>query len=226
MIKAFLHIATMGVYQEIFDEMIGLIIESKMLDTVELTVCVVGDGVLNVEQMENVRVRRVGNIDEYEFVTHQLIEDEINKTNENIKILYFSGLGVTGNTEFKKSWRSYLTYFVVTRFEECLKALDDGYDVCGVDWRTDPLPHYSGTFWWANSDYLKTLPKVQTLNKPDSPTVLSLRHNAEMYIGMNPNVNPRILHQSNVSQYERHLRVYDAENYINNISKENIVKVT
>ena len=226
MIKAFLHIATMGVHQEIFNELIGVILESKMLDKVELTVCIVGDGVLSVDPIENVKVLRVGNINEYEFATHQLIEDEINNINENIKVLYFSGLGVTGNTEFKKSWRAYLTYFVITRFEECLKSLDDGYDVCGVDWRTNPLPHYSGTFWWANSNYLKTLPKVQTLNKPDSPRVLQLRHNAEMYIGMNPNVKPRILHQSNVSQYERHLNVYDAKNYIDNISKENIVKAT
>tara|TARA_Y100001938_G_C7993928_1_gene381010 strand:+ start:28 stop:708 length:681 start_codon:yes stop_codon:yes gene_type:complete len=224
MIKAFLHIATMGAYQEIFDELINAVLESKMLDRVELTVCIVGDGVLNVDPIENIKVVKVGSISDYEFATHQLIEDEINDIEENIKVLYFHGSGVTGNTKFKKSWRAYLTYFVITRFEECLKALDEGYDVCGIDWRTNPLPHYSGTFWWANSNYLKTLPKVQTLNKPDSPTVLQLRHNAEMYIGMNPNVKPRILHQSNVSQYEKHLNVYEAKNYINKISNENVVK--
>ena len=224
MIKAFLHIATMGVYQEIFDEMMGTIIKSNMLDKVELNICIVGDEILNVKEINNVKVHKVGGINEFEFATHQLIEDEIHKTEENIKILYFSGLGVTGNSEFKKSWRAYLTYFVVTQFEECLKALDDGYDVCGVDWRTDPIPHYSGNFWWSNSNYLKTLPKVQTLNKPDSPRVLTLRHNAEMYIGMSQNVKPRILHQSNVSQYERHLKTYDSTMYLDNILTENIVK--
>ena len=87
----------------------------------------------------------------------------------------------------------------------------------GVDWTTDPDPHYSGNFWWANSNYLKTLPKVQTLNKQNSPRVITLRHNAEMYIGMNPEVNPKILHQSNVSQYDRHLKGYDSKNYISQI---------
>jgi hypothetical protein len=223
MIKAFLHIATMGVYQEIFDEMMAKIIESNILDKVELNVCIAGDGELIVKDLKNVKVHKVGRVDEFEFVTHQFMEDAINETDENIKVLYFSGLGVTGNTVFKKSWRAYLTYFVVTKFEECIKALDEGYDVCGADWRTNPVPHFSGNFWWANSTYLKTLPKIQTLNKPNSPRVLTLRHNAEMYIGMNPDVKPRILHQSNVSQYERHLQVYDAVNYIDKISIENVV---
>ena len=222
--KAFLHIATMGDYQEIFNELMGVILTSNILDKVELNVCIAGDGKLNVPDLNNVNVHRVGRVDEFEFVTHQFMEDIINETDENIKVLYFSGLGVTGNTIFKKSWRSYLTYFVITQFEECIKALDEGYDVCGVDWRTNPVPHYSGNFWWSNSTYLKTLPKIQTLNKPNSPRVLTLRHNAEMYIGMNSSVNPRILHQSNVSQYERHLQLYDDVNYIGKISTENIIK--
>ena len=214
----------MGDYQEIFNELMGVILTSNILDKVELNVCIAGDGKLNVPDLNNVNVHRVGRVDEFEFVTHQFMEDIINETDENIKVLYFSGLGVTGNTIFKKSWRSYLTYFVITQFEECIKALDEGYDVCGVDWRTNPVPHYSGNFWWSNSTYLKTLPKIQTLNKPNSPRVLTLRHNAEMYIGMNSSVNPRILHQSNVSQYERHLQLYDDVNYIGKISTENIIK--
>jgi hypothetical protein len=44
-----------------------------------------------------------------------------------------------------------------------------------------------------------------------------------MYIGMNESVNPRILWQSNVSQYERHLHMYDESNYIGKINDDNII---
>ena len=227
MIKAFLHIATMGEYQKIFDELISSVFESKLINNIdELNICLTGDGELIFGQTSpNIKIHRVGKIDEFEFPTLQLIENEINKTDSNIKILYFNGLGVTGNNLFKQSWRKYLTYFNIYQFMECIKALDNGYNVAGVDWRIDPVPHFSGNFWWANSSYLKTLPKIQSLNKPYSPIILTLRHNAEMYIGMNNSiVKPRILHQSNVSQYERHLYSYDYEFYLNKISTEDVIK--
>jgi hypothetical protein len=40
---------------------------------------------------------------------------------------------------------------------------------------------------------------------------------------MNPNIKPRVLHQSNVSQYSRHLYCYDQENYTNKISEQDII---
>lgn len=224
MIKLFLHIATFGEYQRICDELIYDMFYSGLLDVAdELNVCIVGDGALTVLDLDKIKSHRIGNIHEFEFPTLQLIEDAINQSDDNIKILYCNGLGVTNDSEFKKSWRGYLTYFNINKHKECIEALDN-HDTCGVDWRTDPVPHYSGNFWWANSKYLKTLPKIQTLNKSDSPKVLTLRHNAEMYIGMNSNVNPRILHQSNVSQYCRHLELYPIENYKNKINQENVIK--
>lgn len=226
MIKLFIHIATMGEYQKITQELFHQISESGLLDACnEFNVCIVGDGdyILPYES-DKIKVHRIGGIDEFEFPTLQLIEDTIMASDENIKVFYFNGLGVTDNSVFKQSWRAYLTYFDILNYKECVKALDNGYDVCGVDWRTDPVPHYSGNFWWANSEYLKTLPKIQTLNKPNSPVILLLRHNAEMYIGMNPNVKPRILHQSNISQYERHLFTYESTNYIGKIAYEDVIK--
>ena len=224
MIKIFLHICTLGEYQKILDELVNNIIESGLLDSAnELNICIVGDGFINKISNEKIKYNHVGNIEDFEFPTLQFIEDEINKTDFNFKVLYLNGLGVTNNSNFKISWRKYLSYFNIQCYGECVKALND-YDTCGVDWRTNPVPHYSGNFWWANSNYLKKLPKIQTLNKPNSPIILTLRHNAEMYIGMCSTVNPRVLHQSNISQYERHLYEYPSLNYINKISEENIIK--
>lgn len=224
MIRLYLHIATMGEYQTIHDELVNEVIDSGLIEKADiLNVCSVGDEKIKPITHKNIKYLKVGKIDEFEFPTQQLLEDDAYNIKENFKALYFNGLGVTGNSVYKMSWRNYLKYFNITCHEECIKSLDE-YDVCGVDWRTNPAPHYSGTFWWANSNYIKTLPKIQSLNKPDSPKILTLRHNAEMYIGMNHNAKPRILHQSNVSQYERHLFTYDKENYIDKISTENVVK--
>lgn len=227
MIKIFLHIATFGEYQKIFDELFNYLKDSHLLNyTSELNVCIVGESVLSIPKTyKEIQVKinpiKVGQINEYEFPTLQFIEDNIQ---EGDKILYLNGLGVTNDSIYKQSWRKYLSYFNIIKWEGCIKALDNGYDVCGVDWRTHPTPHYSGNFWWANASYLKTLPKIQTLNKENSPRVLTLRHNAEMYIGMNPNVKPRVLHQSNISQYSRHLYLYSEDNYIDKISEEDIIK--
>lgn len=224
MIKIFIHIATMGDYNIIFSELMEKIMNIPFFITncEELNVCVVGDGeIIEYHYKDKIKYHKVGNINEYEFPTLQFIEDNIQ---EGDKILYLNGLGVTENSIYKQSWRKYLSYFNIEKWKECVKALDSGYDVCGVDWRTHPTPHYSGNFWWANASYLKTLPKIQTLNKENSPRVLTLRHNAEMYIGMNPNVKARILHQSNISQYSRHIHLYNQENYINKISEEDIIK--
>lgn len=225
MIKIFLHICTIGEYQKILDELTDNIISSGLLNAAnELNICIVGNNTINKINNEKIKYHNVGNIDEYEFPTLQLIENMANQCDDNIKIFYLNGLGVTNNSNFKISWRAYLSYFNIICYEECIKSLDS-YDTCGVDFRTSPVPHYSGNFWWANSNYIKKLPKIQTLNKHDSPRVLTLRHNAEMYIGMCDSIKPRILHQSSISQYERHLYEYHPINYHNKISVENVIKV-
>jgi len=222
-INIYFHLATIGEYQTIYKELINKIIESNLINKINtLFVCIVGDGNLQSIHHDKIENIKVGNIHDFEFPTLEKIENDISSINDNIKILYFNGLGVTGNTPNKKNWRNYLSYFNIILHDECIKSLDD-YDVCGVDWRTNPAPHFSGNFWWSNSNYLKTLPKIDTINKLDSPRVLSLRHNAEMYIGMNKNVNPRILWQSDISQYERHLHMYDESNYIGKINYDNII---
>ena len=222
-ITVYFHLATIGEYQLIYEELINQVIESGLINKIDnLFTCTVGDGNLNPIYHDKIKTIKVGNVQDFEFPTLEKIENDISLTDDNIKILYFNGLGVTGNSPYKKSWRNYLSYFNIILHDECIKSLNN-YDVCGVDWRTNPIPHFSGNFWWANSKHLKTLPKINTLNNINSPKVLSLRHNAEMFIGMNESVNPRILWQSNVSQYERHLHMYDESNYIGKINDDNIV---
>jgi len=222
-INIYIHIATMGEYQKIFDELFTKVIESNLVDiSNKIFIGIVGDGELIVPKINNIVVKKIGNIEDYEFPTLFEMENDVYNDINNFKILYFNSLGATGNTIQKQSWRAYLSYFNIINHELCIKSLDT-HDVCGVDWRTNPSPHYSGNFWWANSSYIKTLPKLDSLNKESSPRVLSVRHNAEMYIGMNNLVNPRVLWQSDISQYARHIHTYPENNYLGKVSNENII---
>src|SRR4029450_13116940 len=53
-------------------------------------------------------------------------------------------------------WRRLLEHFVIDRWEECVTSPPD-HDACGVNWHTDPAPHFSGNCWWAPPRYLPTL---------------------------------------------------------------------
>lgn len=69
---------------------------------------------------------------------------------------------------YGKFWSDYMINEVVVRWKQCYAALDMpdiGYDICGT--RMIPkrksasiFSHASGNMWAANSEYIKTLPKI------------------------------------------------------------------
>ena len=66
-----------------------------------------------------------------------------------------------GNAFIKKQEiRKRMEYAIVHKWEECVRRLMKS-DVCGTRYRPRPLPHYSGNFWWAKSEYLQKLPPIQ-----------------------------------------------------------------
>ena len=52
------------------------------------------------------------------------------------------------------AWVKYLCYFNIKLGRDCLKVLDQ-FNLCGTEWYGN---HYRGNFWWANSQYIRTLP--------------------------------------------------------------------
>ncbi len=99
-----------------------------------------------------------------------------------------------------------MTYFNINKYERCFNILDQ-YDSCGVDLVKEPALHYSGTFWWAKSSYIKKLPIIDEIRFPKTPPILSIRHNGEFWIGMG-NGSLKSLWNSNINVYERHLHRY------------------
>ena len=57
-------------------------------------------------------------------------------------------------------WRTWMEYFLIGQFENCLNALDS-HDVVGINYSTGLIgPHFSGNFWWSTGRYYSTLPRM------------------------------------------------------------------
>jgi hypothetical protein len=92
--------------------------------------------------------------------------------NLEASVLYLHTKGVYSSRESEEiasrmtDWREYMEHFVVENWKECISSLDEGFDVCGVDWREQSLfgpivGHFSGNFWWAKLSYIYTLPEIK-----------------------------------------------------------------
>ncbi len=54
------------------------------------------------------------------------------------------------------SWRHFMEWGVIDRWREATAELGRS-DVVGVNYRTDPWPHFGGNFWWASPSYVRGL---------------------------------------------------------------------
>ncbi len=117
---------------------------------------------------------------------------------ENAYILYFHLKGVwsvynsTGNRLAIDSWRECLEYFNIEKWRDCVKKLDEGYEVVGALYNyNEKEPLFSGNFWWANSKYIKKLPKLEYVKEndpdPDEEAKTWCRVECEKWINRIPN---------------------------------------
>lgn len=106
-------------------------------------------------------------------------------------VLYHHSKGVSTPNQ-ADGWRRRMENVCVWGWNECVKALDRGADAAGAHWLTPErfpgviqTPFFGGTFWFAKSDYINTLPPL-----PD-PTWEN-RYEAETWIGKGPR-RPRVV---------------------------------
>jgi hypothetical protein len=106
-------------------------------------------------------------------------------------VLYHHTKGVSTPNQ-ADNWRRRMQKNCVTDWRRCIKALIGGADACGCHWLTPERhghtirkPFFGGTFSWATTEYLKTLP-------PLPPAKWENRYEAEMWIGTGPR-RPRVV---------------------------------
>jgi hypothetical protein len=145
------------------------------------------------------------------------------KENPDYKVLYFHTKGASKTNLQTNAWRLYMEYFVIDKWKECIKYLED-YDCCGTDhyptgptlWGDGSMSYpkentsfFAGNFWWANSSYINTL--------DDKYLESDYRLDRELWIGSNPNCNAKCLFHSRMNGdigdfYED---IYNEKSYIN-----------
>lgn len=121
------------------------------------------------------------------------------KKNPNSNILYLHTKGVKSLLERQnhfiniQDWTDFMLYFMVEKYQKCIEKLNiDNIDTVGCNYHphSDNTPHHwSGNFWWANTDYLSTLPIINKLTKNIDCEFWLFKNNPKYYEMYNSRVN-------------------------------------
>ena len=122
--------------------------------------------------------------------------------NDNCEILYLHTKGVTcPNSKSVSDWKNMMIHFLVNKYSACFDLLKD-CDTIGCNYMQTPHKHYSGNFWWANSNYIKRLNNLSITGK---------RHDAEWWILSDVSVKSYEIHHSGINHYHAE---YPSEKYL------------
>lgn len=95
-------------------------------------------------------------------------------------VLYAHTKGASDSSLINVTWRRSMTRRVVGGWRNCLDHLAD-VDAVGCHWLTPAeyptlveSPFFGGNFWWANTDYLRTLPPLRRDTRWDAESWIGL----------------------------------------------------
>lgn len=109
---------------------------------------------------------REAEANQFERPTLKMIREDaimaVKQGNGNQRILYLHSKGVSHTTPslvaFIDAWTNTMLYYLVSNYSLCSNLLQH-HDVCGVGFRKDPSPHFSGNFWMTKAKYMSAMPK-------------------------------------------------------------------
>lgn len=119
-------------------------------------------------------------------------------THPDWHVLYLHTKGATNHCELNVRWRRCMMRGCVSRWQECVNSLERGYEAVGVHWAPHMGVHldqhyFAGTFFWATSNFLRTLPSIYERARIKESGIDSVesRYEAEVWIGNGPRL-PKI----------------------------------
>lgn len=110
-------------------------------------------------------------------------------------VLYFHSKGAThkDHDPLRTAWRGCMTRNCVSSWIRCFQDLKSGFDSVGCHWMTGKQTPpgqsiWAGNYWWAKSDFLRTLPSIMLRDriKVSGIEALESRYEAEVWIGNGP----------------------------------------
>jgi len=138
------------------------------------------------------------------FTINRLYRDAC-ETVDTFRVLYLHTKGVRhyGTNPNVIDWINYLCYFNIYHFKLCIHILSVGASTVGVNMHENPVLHYSGNFWWSNSDHIRKV----------GPCVFEIYQSPEYWITEQRIGTHISIHQSNVGNH--YLEPYPPEKYVN-----------
>lgn len=120
------------------------------------------------------------------------------RVNPGWNVLYFHCKGATHTDAnylaFVTKWRRCMMNACVVNWRQCVADLESGFDSVGCHWMTGMSPPsdkdaiWGGNFFWATSDFIRTLPDIldRDLIKNHGIAAPIARYEGERWIGSGP----------------------------------------
>jgi hypothetical protein len=146
-----------------------------------------------------------------ESETMGIMKDDCDNFKTNQNVLYIHAKGVTQHKTEKEiavsDWRKMMEYFLIDNWRECVLKLEEGYDCCGINHqihagyingKTQKTYIYNGNFFWANSNYIKSLDKPLLFeHRYSSENFICSKENNKAYSFYNSPVRINLYYESN-----------------------------
>lgn len=116
------------------------------------------------------------------------------------RVLYFHSKGASARADDRQrtNWRNCMMRHLVENWRVCVYTLGKSVDSVGCHWKEgqiDGTQHlWGGNFWWATSDFLNTLPPIESHRRipiMGGIDALEARYEAEVWLGGGPR-RPRV----------------------------------
>jgi hypothetical protein len=166
-IIGYIHVCQIGQWRTTYDMIMNAVKSSGLYDAcreIRVGVCNNNGYILPDERFKDPKVVLIdyGASEKYERVTlHKMREhaeiDSVQYWYAHTKgIKHFDNEGPVKDCVV--DWIKLMIKWNFTEWKYATKALMHN-DTYGCEYSSKPMPHYSGNFWWANSCYIRTLPK-------------------------------------------------------------------
>ena len=183
----YFHIAAIGRYQEVVLDMYNMISTSGILEAVTECRCFITGPKHNtdwvVSNFTHPKCKIMANnedVTSYERFTLDRMYQHCHESPIPFKVLYLHSKGVSKKNPQQATvsdlWRKLMMRMLVGHYTLCLHHLEN-LETVGCMYVSEPLPHYAGNFWWANSAYIRSLPKIRY------PLIYYI--DCELWIGLN-----------------------------------------
>lgn len=196
-LRGYYHILAINHYKSVVSEQVQMMVDSGLYDACEkISIGLLGnnEGLKGVTEIiapyPKIKIEEYStDISNYEFKTLKILKHEADNSKEPFYGFYIQTKAISypkwqqgtpnrpnanGITPEQAHiggnyLRDYMNHFIITKWKDNVAQLDLGYETCGTQLRPNRewKEHYSGNMWFFNSEYVKLLSPIETLNKRD-----------------------------------------------------------